>query len=94
MLWQISVLEHLFTCSDGLVVTASASGAVDSGQTNDFKISVHNYPTGRLALNGQCEEQTGKFTCCAIGKYTLQDCPHLGEVDRWPATPKRSGYSI
>ena len=59
--------------SDGQLVRASASGAVDSGfdsesgQTNDFKIGMHSFPTWLFALIGLCEEQAGKFTC-ALGK--------------------------
>ena len=30
--------------SDGRVVRISASGAADSGETNDFKIGFHNFP--------------------------------------------------
>ena len=43
------------------------------------------------ALKGQCEEQAGKFTCCAApsGKV-LSGIPTFGVVDRWPATPKRA----
>ena len=39
---------------------------------------------------GQCGEQAGKFTCCAVGKRHLAGFPHLGVVDRWPASPKRA----
>ena len=55
---------------------ASVSWAVDSGfdsesgQTNDFKIGIHSFPAWRSALKGQCGEQAGKFTCCAVGKDT------------------------
>ena len=55
---------------------ASVSWAVDSGfdsesdQTNDFKIGIHSFPAWRSALQGQCGEQAGKFTCCAVGKGT------------------------
>ena len=55
---------------------ASVSWAVDSdlipesGQTNDFNIGIHSFPAWRSALKGQCEEQAGKFTCCAVGKGT------------------------
>ena len=42
----------------------------ESGQTNDFKIGIHSFPAWRLALKGQCGEQAGKFTCCAVGKGT------------------------
>ena len=41
-----------------------------SGQTNDFKIGIHSFPAWRSTLKGQCEEQAGKFTCCAVGKGT------------------------
>ena len=39
----------------------------ESGQTNDFKIGIHIFPTGRSgsALEGQCvysRKQAGKFT--------------------------------
>ena len=55
---------------------ASVSWAVnsgfdsESGQTNNFKIGIHSFPAWRSALKGQCGEQAGKFTCCAVGKGT------------------------
>ena len=55
---------------------ASASGSVDLGfdselgQTNDFKVGIHSLPAWRSAFKGQCGEQAGKLTCCAIGKRT------------------------
>ena len=42
----------------------------DSGQTNDFKIAIQNFPARRSVLKGQCGEQAGKFTCYAVGKGT------------------------
>ena len=42
----------------------------ESGQTNGFKIGIHSFPARRSALKEQCEEQAGKFTCCAVGKST------------------------
>ena len=51
---------------------ASAPGSVhlgfdsESGQTNDFKNGIHSFPAWRSALKGQCEEQAGKFSCCAV----------------------------
>ena len=42
----------------------------ESGQTNDFNIGIHSFPAWRSALKGQCGEQAGKFTCCAVGKGT------------------------
>ena len=39
-----------------------------SGQTNDFQIGIHSFPAWRSASEGQCGEQAGKFTCCAVGK--------------------------
>ena len=41
-------------------------------QTNDFKIGIHSFPAGCSALKGQCGEQVGKVTCCAIGKSNKQ----------------------
>ena len=40
------------------------------------------------AFKERCGEQAGKFTC-AIWKDTFSGIPHLGVVDRWPATLKR-----
>ena len=40
----------------------------ESGQTNDIKIGIHSFPAIHSALKGQCGEQAGKFTCCAVGK--------------------------
>ena len=42
----------------------------ESGQTNDFKIGIHSFPAWRSALKGQCGEQAGKLTCCAVGNGT------------------------
>ena len=42
----------------------------ESGQTNDFKIGILSFPASRSALKGQCGEQAGKFTYCAVGKGT------------------------
>ena len=59
------------------------SGSVDlgfdseSGQTNDFKTGIHSFPARRSAFKGQCGEQAGKFTCCAVRKGTLWDSPIL-----------------
>ena len=36
--------------------------------TNDYKIVIHNFPSARSAIKGQCVGQGDKFTCCAIGK--------------------------
>ena len=72
--------------SDGRVVRASALGAVvacrlgfdsESGQTNDFKFSIHSFPAWRSALKGQCGEQAGKLICCAVGNNTRRDSPIL-----------------
>ena len=49
----------------------------ESGQTNDSKIGIHNFPARRSALQGQCGERAGKFTCCAVGKGTWRDSPIL-----------------
>ena len=40
------------------------------GSSQSFKIGIHSIPAGRSALKGQCKEQAGKFTCCAVGKGT------------------------
>ena len=42
----------------------------ESGQTNDFKIDIHSFPAWHSALKGQCEQQAGKFTYCAVKKST------------------------
>ena len=61
--------------SDGRVVRASASGAVDSIQINDFKIGICSFPALRSALKGKCGEQAVKFTRCAVEKGTYRDSP-------------------
>ena len=64
------------TSSDGRVVRASASGAVDSGlipsrvKPMTLELVYTAFPASRSALKGQCGEQAGKFTCCAVGKGT------------------------
>ena len=44
-----------------------------SGQTNDYKTDIYNFPARRSTLKGQFGEQAGKFTCCAVGKYIERD---------------------
>ena len=41
-----------------------------------------------------CVEKAGKFTCCAVGKGTSRNSPHLSVVDRWPTTPKRARTAL
>ena len=66
----------IFNSSDGRVVwsvcllSCRLGFDSESGQTNDFKIGIHSFPVCRSALKGQCGEQAGKFTCCAVGKGT------------------------
>ena len=50
---------------------AFASGAVDSGQTNDFKIDIRTSQLSCLMISikgPQCGEQASKFICCAVWK--------------------------
>ena len=74
-------LRHCFincfiNSSDGRVVWSVCSLSCglefdsESGQTNDFNIGIHSFPASRSALKGQCEEQAGKFTSCAVWKGT------------------------
>ena len=39
-----------------------------SGQTDDFKIGIHNFPAWRSAFRGQFEKQASKFTSWVVGK--------------------------
>ena len=41
-----------------------------------YNTGIYSFPAWRSALNGQCEEQAGKFTC-AVGKGTKLDSPIL-----------------
>ena len=54
--------EKRTTYSEGWVNRASASEDAEidskSGQSNDFKISIHSFPAWRSLLEGQCKEQT------------------------------------
>ena len=54
--------EKRTTYSEGWVNRASASEDAEidskSGQSNDFKISIHSFPAWRSSLEGQCREQT------------------------------------
>ena len=76
-------LEGKVGSSNDLMVRASASTAVDLGlilkwgQTNDLKIGIFQLPYLMLTMKGQCGEQAGKFTCCAVGKGTQRDSPIL-----------------
>ena len=55
---------------------AFVSWAVDSGlipsrvKPIPLKIGIHSFSAWRSALKGQCGEEAGKFTCCAVGKGT------------------------
>ena len=41
----------------------------ESGQTNDAKIDIQRFPARHSALEGQCGQQAGKFTCVVpLGK--------------------------
>ena len=74
---------------------ASASESVDLGfdsesdQTNDLKIAIHSFPAWRLVFKGQCGERRQVYLLCRWERH-LTEFPHLGVVDRWPATPKRA----
>ena len=74
--WSDILSEWSNYSSDGLVVwsvcllSCRLGFDSESGQTNDFKIAIHSFPARRSALKGQCGEQAGKFTCCAVGKGT------------------------
>ena len=71
-----TILIFVISSSDGRVVwtvcllSCRLEFDSESGQTNDFKIGIHSFPAWRSALKGQCKEQAGKFTCCAVGKGT------------------------
>ena len=41
---KVDLTVELMIGSDVRVSRASASGVVDSGQTNDFKIAIHSFP--------------------------------------------------
>ena len=62
--------------TDDRVTKVSASEVVDFGLiSNQVKpiitpIGIHSFPASRSALKGQCGEQAGKFTCCAVRKST------------------------
>ena len=60
-----------FDSSDGRVERAPASEAADSGLTPSRvkPMTLKSILTASLlALKGECGEQAGKFTCCAVGK--------------------------
>ena len=69
-------LEIGISSSDGRVVysvcllSSRLGFDSESGQTNDFNIGIHSFPAWRSALKGQCGEQAGKLTSCAVGKGT------------------------
>ena len=95
--WVISVR---FNSSDGRVVRASASGAVDSlvldsesGQTDDFIIGIHSYLLLDVSINGTVWKTSRQVYLWCRWEGHLAGFPHLGVVDTWPATPKRARYS-
>ena len=59
-----------------------ASAAVDSALIPSLVKPVTFYwylqlPCLTLSIKGQCEEQAGKFTCCAVGKALNEIPPSL-----------------
>ena len=48
-----------------------------SGQTKEYTFAIQSFRAWRSALKGQCEEQGGKFTSCAVGKGTERHSPIL-----------------
>ena len=71
---EVAPALYGYNSSDGRVVWSvcllSCRLDSESGQTNDFIIGIHSFPALRSALKGQCGEQAGKFTYCAVGKGT------------------------
>ena len=84
-----------FNCSDGRMVRASAPGGVDLGvipsrvKPMTLKL-VFTASLLDLSINGT-EWRTSRqvYLLCRWDRH-LAGFPHLGEVDRWPATPKRA----
>ena len=62
--------------SDDWVHVVSASGAADLGlilgqvKSMTVEIDIHSFPVLCSAVKEQCGEQTGEFTCRAVGKGT------------------------
>ena len=60
---------HLCLVSDGRYNMCLRRLGFDSksSQIKDFNIGYHSFPAWCSAINGQCGEQAGKFTC-VVGK--------------------------
>ena len=84
-LWEIQIAEWIDATGSGVVDSVLIPSRVKQWLWNWYL----QFICLTLSIKGQCGEQAGKFACCAVGK-ALSGIPHLGVVDRWPVTPKRS----
>ena len=64
------------------------------GQTNDFQIGIHSFPSWRLALTGTVWRTSRQVYVLCCWERHLAGFPHLGVVDRRLATPKQARTAL
>ena len=90
-------IDWFYSSSDGRVVRASASGAVDLGlitsRVKPMTIKLVGYsqlPCLTLSIKGTVRRTSRLVYLLCRWERHLARFTHLGEVDRWLATPKRA----
>ena len=79
-------LDKLYVC----LLSCRLGFNSELGQTNDFKIGIHSFFCLTLSINGIVWRTSGQvYLLCRWERHSAV-FPHLGVVDRWPATPKRA----
>ena len=67
----------------------------ESGQINDFKIGIHNFPAWRSSsIKGTVWRTSRQVYLLCRRERHLAGFPHLGVVARWLATPKRARIAL
>ena len=91
-----SAIHTQFNSSDGRVVRSVCLLSCrigfdsESGQTNDFKNWYSQLPCLTLSIEGTVWRTSRQVYLLCRWERHLAGFPHLGVVDRWPATPKRA----
>ena len=92
----LHLLHTSFNSSDGRVVwsvcllSCRLGFNSESGQTNDFKNWYSQLPCLTLSIKGTVWRTSRQVYLLCRWEWHLAGFPHLGVVDRWPATPKRA----
>ena len=72
---------------------ASASGDVQSAQTNNFENWYSQLPRLTLSIKVIVWKTSRQIYLLCRSKSQLAEFPHFRVVDRWSTTPKRARYS-